>query len=73
MNDEVREYFLKAIELETGKAIKNYCNLIDFMEATEFPSSDELANSIHDTFEQLLAETIELNDRVSALLRKEEA
>lgn len=71
--DEIIKYFLEAIELETGKAIKNYCNLIDFMEATEFPSSDELANSIHDTFEQLLAETIELNDRVSTLLKKEEA
>ena len=71
--DEIRKYFLEAIELETGKAIKNYCNLIDFMEATEFPSSDELANSIHDTFEQLLAETTELNDRVSTLLKREEA
>ena len=71
--DEIRKYFLEAIELETGKAIKNYANLIDFMEATEFPSSDELANSIHDAFEQLLAETTELNDRVSTLLKKEEA
>lgn len=71
--DAVHEYFLKAIELETGKAIKNYANLIDFMEATDFPSTDELVNSIHDTFEQLLAETIELNDQVSTLLKKEEA
>ena len=71
--DEIRKYFLEAIELETRKAIKNYCNLIDFMEATEFPSSDELANSIHGSFEWLVAETIELNDRVSTLLKQEEA
>lgn len=71
--NEMKKYFLKAVEIETGKAVENYGNVIDFMEASEFPEMDDVSKAVYMALEQLLAETFELNSNVKSLLEKEEA
>ena len=64
---------LGVIRWSAQKAYDDYQALVDYLDTTGYPEQGELEKSVFESFQQLAAETFEFTDRISTLLRKEEA